>query len=194
MRSLFSSVLIASSYFSISALCSDSSSTDKITSKLYYQPFLSPTPLPLAELSYALDALSIYSASIASFTPPSVPSSLSPSSTTVSESQLQPESLVRIGILGPSGTNLSTSTLVGLGVFHEDVRGRFRVVIRDGKVGSVGYYAHSRRTPSEPQQVLPEVEVVKPSPAPRPILNRPVALSSDGKVEEKEVEKSFIQK
>ena len=40
----------------------------------------------------------------------------------------------------------------------------------------------------------PTFEILRKSEAPRPVLNKPVVLSPEGKVKEEEVEKTFLQK
>ena len=41
---------------------------------------------------------------------------------------------------------------------------------------------------------MPTFEIVRKSEAPRPVLNKPIVLSPEGKVKEEEVEKTFLQK
>ena len=38
------------------------------------------------------------------------------------------------------------------------------------------------------------VEVLRPTPGPKPVLNKPVVLNAEGKLDDKEPEKSFLQK
>jgi hypothetical protein len=56
-----------------------------------------------------------------------------------------------------------------------------------------GKMVNGKRQPSE---VVPQVvvELLSPIPAPSPVLNKPVVLSPEGKVEGQVVEKTFLQK
>ena len=49
------------------------------------------------------------------------------------------------------------------------------------------------KTPGKTRRT-PTFEIVKKSEAPRPVLNKPIVLSPEGKVKEEEVEKTFLQK
>lgn len=44
------------------------------------------------------------------------------------------------------------------------------------------------------QSSSPKVTILKPTPGPQPHLNKPVVLTSEGKIPEQEVEKTFLQK
>ncbi|KAF2205008.1 hypothetical protein GQ43DRAFT_344654, partial [Delitschia confertaspora ATCC 74209] len=62
-----------------------------------------------------------------------------------------------------------------------------------GEVYHIGLSTSARAQRSETEDEV-EVEVVRRGAGPRPVLNKPVVLNREGRVEGKEVEKTFLQK
>ncbi|MCJ1251070.1 hypothetical protein MMC30_008301, partial [Trapelia coarctata] len=95
----------------------------------------------------------------------------------------------------------STSTLTTLTVLNTP-GGTLRLLRSpaDNSTISISYHAPPTNSDSNANSndgkvgALPALEIVYPSPAPRPMLNKPVVLNEEGKVEAPEVEKSLLQR
>lgn len=141
-----------------------------------YHEFLSSksaSPLPLAHISLTPTP------TLTSYTPPK-PLSSSP--------------LLRLSVIPGH-----FSTLVSQAALHQP--GTFRVLLSpvDNSTISVSYQTLGEDGDgvvdrSGDKAAWPGVQIVYPDAAPWPALNRPVVLNEEGKVPEKEPEKSLLQK
>jgi hypothetical protein len=137
---------------------------------------VSPAPLASIVLSQSQSTLDL-SATVKSFTPPS-------------ESK---EGLVRIGLLDPntkawSGVATSSKSLAA------DLKKKISLhTDKNGNVYHIGFSASAKEV-GEKDAVV--VEVVPMSAGPEPLLNKPVILNAEGKVDTPNPEdnKSFLQK
>ncbi|KAI9820329.1 MAG: hypothetical protein M1827_005951 [Pycnora praestabilis] len=182
---LLLSTFTISSYATTTDTDSSPAALDRTTT-VYYWPLASPSPLALAQVKYNAETLET---GIAAY--PSLPYVKSP----------PPNDLVRIGLYD-SSTKVWRGSVTAAESFKEGYQGLITLHLdNEGGVRHVGYRA-SRKPRDGPvekgkgsgkEQVL-KVEVMKPVPGPQPHLNRPVVLSPDGKVPEKEVEKTLFQK
>ncbi|KAI9695252.1 MAG: hypothetical protein M1820_008771 [Bogoriella megaspora] len=161
---------------------------DQKSITVYAYPTSASKPHPLAEISYNPQSLS---ATAKNYRSPALNS---------------PEELVRVGLLDSktsewtgivaAGSNFAEGHSRTL-VLHLDVDGRpFHVSfsaapsLEDQSKASAGGKAKKKTNKSEALNV-----VVKPmAQGPQPHLNRPVVLNAEGKVDEKEPEKTFLQK
>ena len=131
-----------------------------------------PSPIPLVQISYDADQTS---GTITSYTPP--------------QGSHAPDHLLRIGLLD-TATNKWKGVLASAASFGEEYKKKFVVHIDErGEVYHVGFGASEKDKGEEL-----EVEVVKREAGPRPVLNKPIVLNAEGKIDSKEPEKSFIQK
>ncbi|MCJ1412684.1 hypothetical protein MMC19_006781 [Ptychographa xylographoides] len=154
------------------------------------------TAHPLAQLSLTPTP------HLTSYTPPALPAS--------SSSSFDPdEQLLRISLSTTTTTTSTTttsSTLATLAGLHAP-NGTFRIHLSalDNATIAVSYHVpfplvsrgSSNSSSTEGQSgkaAWPGVEIVYPAPGPQAFLNQPVVLNEAGKVEEKEVEKTFLQK
>ena len=201
LSALFISALILP--FTTSLLPADNNVPATHTATIHYQPLESPTPLPLAILTYKPSHPHTYT--VQSFTPPSI----SPSSSSSSYS-FSVDDLIRIGTLNSTSNNLSSrTTLTALSSFEPSLHGVFYAYLdpANGDVWSVSYRASSAQplasieasspgdgAAGDGKKRLPDLRILERAPAPRPVLNRPVVLSPDGKMEGEVVEKTFLQK
>ncbi len=155
-----------------------------IRSTTIYAWPLSSSPSKLALIEYS--PLEPYS-SVLSYTPPVLPSS-------------NPVELVQIGLYNSSTKTWLGSTVTSAASFEPEFQGTIRLHINaEGEIWRAAFHSSRKTTPtsqdgSNTEDGKPKVDVVRPAPAPQPHLNKPVVLSPDGKVPEKEVEKSFLQK
>ncbi|KAF2473263.1 uncharacterized protein BDR25DRAFT_332886 [Lindgomyces ingoldianus] len=131
-----------------------------------------PTPIPVAQIDY--DA-STSTGTLSSYTPPT--------------GSYSPEHLLRIG-LSDSKSGHWRGVVTSAASFGDEYKKKFTIHIDEkGEVYHVGFGTSARAKGEEV-----EVEVVKRASGPKPILNKPVVLNAEGKLEEKEPEKSFLQK
>jgi hypothetical protein len=162
-----------------------SSSASDQSATIYYWPLSSPSPLPLALISYNPADLTKKS-QVSSYTPPP-PSSKSSSDT-----------LTRIGLYDPSAkswrgivtkASVFSAELILLSL-HLDGQGKVYHV-------SASILPTSSTTPKGGKEGSEDrvlVELVKAKNGPEPKLNKPVVLDADGRIPEKEPEKTFFQK
>lgn len=162
------------------------------------------TPLTQPQSTHPLAQLTLSPPHIHSFTPPPLSSSPSP---------FDPHFPIRISISTSSSAHThSPSTLTTLSALNAP-GGVFRLLLSpvDNSTISISYRAPSSAPTTSPNNVnvnvngngngngkegnaLPELEITYPSPPPRPLLNKPVVLNEEGKVEAPEVEKSLLQR
>jgi hypothetical protein len=148
------------------------------TVTVYAWPLDAASPSPLASILISQSqSPTDLSASVKSFTPPS-------------EAK---DGLVRIGLLDPStkawsGVATSSKSLAA------DVKKKISLhTDRNGNVYHIGFSA-SPKEDGEKEAVV--VEVIPMSAGPEPLLNKPVVLNAEGKVDTPNPEdnKSFLQK
>ena len=153
------------------------------TTTVYAWPLSSP-PSKLAEIEYSPEERS---ASVLSYTPP----------TSYSNNAV---GLVGIGLYNSSTKTWLGTTVTSAASFEPGCQGTISLHVNaEGGVWRAAFHA-SRRGASLNQNgrdirdEKPRVEILRPAAAPQPQLNRAVVLSPDGKVPEKEVERTFLQK
>lgn len=130
-----------------------------------------PSPIPLAHIEY--DA-STSTGTVTSYTPP--------------HGSYSPDHLLRVG-LHDSASGSWRGVLASASSFAEEYKKKFVVHVDEkGEVYHVGFGA-AKGTDDDV-----EVEVVRKEAGPRPVLNKPVVLNADGKLDQKEPEKTFLQK
>lgn len=142
----------------------------------------------LARISYTYPSLN---ATIASYTAPSTSNN---------------EEVVRVGFYrsGNEWSGIATSA----SNFSPDLEKKLQLLVdASGEAYHVGFSAapvvaepqaknskKSSKKTAPPVKDEPVIEVLRVKPGPQPHLNKPVVVSADGQVEEKEPEKSFLQK
>lgn len=131
-----------------------------------------PSAIPLAHIDYDADQPV---GTIASYTPPTG---------SYSEDQL-----LRVGLTDPK-TGSWRGIVTSAASFAEQYHKKFVVHVDEkGEPFHVGFGTSVRGTGEEV-----EVEIVKRSPGPKPALNKPIVLNAEGKLDNKEPEKTFLQK
>ncbi|MCJ1356970.1 MAG: hypothetical protein MMC33_006966 [Icmadophila ericetorum] len=163
------------------------------------------SPSPLTELTYHTSPTfeGPKPPNVDSFTPPPAPS-IPVGGGNVTE---QEQELIQIGIYDKNTGGLRPPTIVlATSAFSQQPgqgRGHFRIhLTSDGEsVWSASYHnlppsATTTTTAGTDGKGLPTFEIVYPKQGPRPVLNKPVALTKEGKVVGKEEvdERGFIQK
>ncbi|CAK4030484.1 hypothetical protein CBER1_05803 [Lecanosticta acicola] len=138
-------------------------------------PLSASKPQTLAKVSFTAN-----NASVKSFTTPSIPSA---------------DDIVRVGFYHPTGKWSGVATAASN--LAPEKSKKLQLHVRpDGELYHVGFKAAdgvSQGKGASTKDGL-SVEVVKIRPGPVPHLNKPVVVSEDGSVEDKEPEKSFLQK
>lgn len=131
-----------------------------------------PSPIPLAQIDYDADQ-SV--GTLLSYTPPT--------------GSYSPDHLLRIGITQP-GSGAWRGIVTSAASFSDQYHKKFIVHVDErGEPFHVGFGTSSR---SGGEEVA--VEIVKRIAGPKPVLNKPIVLNAEGKLESKEPEKSFLQK
>ena len=131
-----------------------------------------PSPIPLAQIEYDVEQ-SI--GTISSYTPPT--------------GSYNPDHLLRVGLSDPSSGSWR-GIVTSAASFAEQYHKKFVIhVDEQGVPYHVGFGTSAKKAGEEV-----EVEIVKRSPGPQPVLNKPIVLNADGKIDSKEPEKSFLQK
>lgn len=132
-----------------------------------------PSPIPLAQIEYDADQ-SV--GTIASYTPPT--------------GSYASDHLLRVGLSDPksgSWRGIVTSAASFADQYHK----KFVVHVDDaGEPYHVGFTTSAKGSGSDEV----EVEILKRNPGPKPVLNKPIVLNAEGKIDSKEPEKSFLQK
>ncbi|KAJ4349993.1 uncharacterized protein N0V89_008614 [Didymosphaeria variabile] len=131
-----------------------------------------PSPIPLVQISYDADQTT---GTIVSYTPP--------------QGSYAPDHLLRIGLHGnKEGTWMGI--LASAASFAEVYTKKFVVHLDEkGEPYHVGFSTSDKGVGEEL-----EVLVVRKEAGPKPVLNKPVVLNADGRIDSKEPEKSFLQK
>jgi len=151
-------------------------------------PLSSAKSQPLAQISF--DSTSKYT-KVNTFTPPKQP--------------LTAEELVRVGF-HDSADSKWRGVVTSAASFDPQYQQKLHLHLdEDGKVWHIAISTIPKPAPTkgqmvngkrQPAQEAPQlvVEILPNMPAPSPILNRPIVLNAQGKVEGKEPEKSLLQK
>lgn len=143
------------------------------TVDVFAWPLSSTQAQPLASISY-----NAANATVLKYTPPAIPTG---------------EDVVRIGFYGLgswSGVATAASNLV------PDKGKRVQLYINtNGELFHIGFKALDQTSSKagKSKDGL-EVEVIPTQKGPAPVVNKPVVLNSEGQVEQKEPEKTFLQK
>jgi len=151
-------------------------------------PLSAAQPQPLAQVSYDP---ATKSSSISSYTPPEVAYSV--------------DDLVRVGVYDDSDSKWR-GVVTSAATF--DPKYQQKLLLHLDEAGNVWHVAIStipmpkpvkgkivngkRQPPAPVPQII--VDVLLPTPAPQPILNKPIVLSPEGIVEAEKVEKTMLQK
>ncbi|RMZ71600.1 cyclin-dependent kinase regulator pho80 [Pyrenophora seminiperda CCB06] len=130
------------------------------------------SPIPLAQIEYNADQ-SV--GTLASYTPPT--------------GSYSPEHLLRVG-LTDSVSGPWRGVLTSAASFSDQYHKKF--VIHVDEKGEPYHIGFRTRVKGSEEEV--EVEIVKKNDGPKPVLNKPIVLNADGKIDGKEVEKTFLQK
>lgn len=131
-----------------------------------------PSAIPLAQIEYDADQ-SV--GTIASYTPPT--------------GSYSDEHLLRVGLTDPK-TGSWRGVVTSAASFAEQYHKKFIVHVDEkGEPYHVGFGTSVKGAGAEV-----EVEIVKRNPGPKPVLNKPIVLNAEGKLDGKEPEKTFLQK
>lgn len=162
--------LVVVLFGSLAAAASQERSVD-----IFAWPLSDAKPQSLAKVTYTAT-----NASIASLSKPTLARS---------------DDIVRVGFYHPSGSWSGVATAASN--FSPDTPQRLQLHVRpDGELYHIGFKRAepvSQGRGKSTQDGL-SVEVVPIRPGPVPVLNKPVVVSEDGTVEQKEPEKTFLQK
>jgi len=176
-------------FYSSLAIC------DLQTVTIYFQPALpTSTPSALAVVEYDSEAGPRDPPALKSFTPPIIEST-------------GPLAPIKIGLietdksLFASSSLKSRTTTTTYSAFARPGDGVLRVFLStDGtSIESVSFSLQSQSQyvalkEMQDRKKEPRVEIVKSSTPPKPVLNKPVTLSPEGKMKEEVPEKSLLQK
>lgn len=132
-----------------------------------------PSPIPLAQIEYDADQ-SI--GTLASYTPPT--------------GSYASDHLLRVGLSDPK-TGSWRGIVTSAASFADQYHKKFVVHVDEkGTPYHVGLTTSAKASGGDEV----EVEIVKRNPGPKPVLNKPIVLNAEGKIDSKEPEKSFLQK
>jgi hypothetical protein len=131
-----------------------------------------PSPIPLAQIEYDVDQ-SV--GTLSSYTPPT--------------GSYSSDHLLRVGLSDPksgSWRGIVTSAASFADQYHK----KFIIHVDEkGEPYHVGFGTSAKGSGEEV-----EVEIVRRNAGPKPVLNKPIVLNAEGKIDSKEPEKSFLQK
>jgi hypothetical protein len=131
-----------------------------------------PSPIPLAQIEYDADQ-SV--GTLSSYTPPT--------------GSYGPDHLLRVGLSDPK-TGSWRGIVTSAASFADQYHKKFIIhVTEKGEPYHVGFGTSAKK---EGEEV--EIEIVKRSSGPQPVLNKPIVLNAEGKIDSKEPEKGFLQK
>jgi hypothetical protein len=131
-----------------------------------------PSPIPLAQIEYDVDQTV---GTLSSYTPPT--------------GSYGPNHLLRVGLPDPksgSWRGIVTSAASFADQYHK------KFIIHVDEKGEPYHVGFGTSAKKEGEDV--EIEIVKRNPGPQPVLNKPIVLNAEGKIDSKEPEKSFLQK
>lgn len=133
---------------------------------------VAPSAIPLAQIEYDADQAV---GTLASYTPPT--------------GSYSDDHLLRVG-LTDSKTGSWRGIVTSASSFADQYHKKFTIHVDEkGEPFHVGFGTSAKSAGKEV-----EIEIVKRSPGPKPVLNKPVVLNAEGKLESKEPEKTFLQK
>lgn len=131
-----------------------------------------PSAIPLAQIEYDADQ-SV--GTLASYTPP--------------KGSYSSDHLLRIGLSDPKSGSWR-GIVTSAASFSEQYHKKFIIHVDEkGEPFHVGFGTSAKVDGAEV-----DIEIVKRSAGPKPVLNKPIVLNAEGKLESKEPEKSFLQK
>ena len=132
-----------------------------------------PSPIPLAQIDYDADNSK---GTVTSFTPP--------------HGSYASDHLLRIG-LHDSASGSWRGIVTSAANFADDYKKKFVVFVDEkGEAYHVGFTTSAKT--AEKEDVL--VQIVRKAPGMKPVLNKPVVLNAEGKIDSKVEEKTFLQK
>jgi hypothetical protein len=132
-----------------------------------------PSPIPLAQIDYDADQSK---GTVTSFTPP--------------HGSYASDHLLRIG-LHDAASGSWRGIVTSAASFADEYKKKFVVFVDEkGEVYHVGFSTSVKGDSKEDVQV----QVVKRAPGMKPVLNKPVVLNAEGKIDSKVDEKTFLQK
>lgn len=148
---------------------------DEQTIDIFAWPSKSAKSQNLAKISYTST-----NATVKSYDAPEIPAD---------------DDVVRIGFYQPSGSWSGIATAASNLVPHKNKRLQL-LINTNNELYHVGFKASGMASSSKTGQAKDglDVEIIKMQPGPAPLLNKPVVLNEHGKVDEKEPEKTFLQK
>lgn len=128
--------------------------------------------IPLAQIEYDADQAV---GTLASYTPPT--------------GSYSDDHLLRVGL-----TDSKTGSWRGIVTSASSFGDQYhkKLIIHVDEKGEPFHVGFGTSAKSADKEV--EVEIVKRSPGPKPVLNKPIVLNAEGKLESKEPEKTFLQK
>jgi hypothetical protein len=133
---------------------------------------LIPSPIPLAQIEYDADQ-SV--GTLSSYTPPT--------------GSYASDHLLRVG-LQDTGSGAWRGIVTSAASFADEYHKKFVIHVDEkGEPFHVGFGTSAKRAGGDV-----EVEIIKRSSGPKPVLNKPIVLNAEGKIDSKEPEKSFLQK
>jgi hypothetical protein len=130
------------------------------------------SPVPLAHIEYDADQST---GTLTSYTPPT--------------GAYTEDHLLRIGLTDPasgSWSGIVTSAASFSGKYHK------KFVIHVDEKGTPFHVGFGTSAKGSGEEV--EVEIVQRAAGSKPVLNKPIVLNAEGKIDSKEPEKSFLQK
>ncbi|KAF2852866.1 hypothetical protein T440DRAFT_487883 [Plenodomus tracheiphilus IPT5] len=131
-----------------------------------------PSPIPLAQIEYDVDQ-SV--GTLASYTPPT--------------GSYSSNHLLRVG-LSDSKLGSWRGIVTSAASFSEQYHKKFVIHIDEkGEPFHVGFGTSDKGSGQEV-----DIEIVRKTAGPKPVLNKPIVLNAEGRLESKEPEKSFLQK
>lgn len=131
-----------------------------------------PSAIPLAQIEYDADQAV---GTLASYTPPT--------------GSYSDDHLLRVGLTDPE-TGSWRGIVTSAASFSDQYHKKFIVHVDEkGEPYHVGFGTSAKGAGKEV-----EVEIMRRSTGPKPVLNKPIVLNAEGKLESKEPEKTFLQK
>jgi len=131
-----------------------------------------PSPIPLAQIEYDADQ-SV--GTLASYTPPT--------------GSYASDHLLRVG-LSDAKSGSWRGIVTSAASFADQYHKKFVIHVDEkGEPYHLGFGTSAKGSGNDV-----EVEIVKRNPGPKPVLNKPIVLNAEGKLDSKEPEKTFLQK